>query len=256
MFSKRIVKIMTLKTISLLLPAAAISLLTHNLLAQGVDPWVTIDAYHTVDQPVTESASSGDITISPVTGQFYSVGGAGRDQEGNWVATIRGSLMGENDWTTLDTYSVAGWPWSHFRGVASDSFGRVFAGGELYNSVGPEKAWIVRESADGGQTWVTADFFRLAAHSGQSCADIKVSPSGDVYAVGFASDSANWSWIVRKRGFGQTTFSTVDSVGNGMHSASAIAFHPAGVFVAGNLTTSGRSVWTVRKSPTGASGTW
>ena len=113
--------------------------------------------------------------------------------------------------------------------------------------------WFIREWNPDTGVWTTVDDFAdLADDIGQaSCADILVTPSGDVYATG-GGDAA---LVVRKRAAGASTFTTVDADYSG-HSIGAgwdLTYDSSyGVFAVGNVNGS----WTVRRSFSGDAGTW
>jgi hypothetical protein len=197
-------------------------------------------------------ASSEGIGTTPNGRLIFNVGSAALEMEGNRVAVVRGSADQGAHWAILDAYSEPGWPSATYYAFAADASGGLYAGGCLFNPERLEMAWIVRESHDGGATWVTSDAFQDRAGARANCADIKVAPAGDVYAAGISDQN----WIVRRKDCGAPNFVTVDSLpmatGRGYRTdtARAIAFHStAGVFVVGGMP------WTVRRSADGGR-TW
>ena len=113
--------------------------------------------------------------------------------------------------------------------------------------------WFIREWNPVTGVWTTADdHSALVNDVGQtSCADIMVSPSGDVYATG----CGDLAWVVRKRLAGASTFTTVDADYSGQNTGNSwdMAYHPThGVFVVGDLN----GIWTVRRSSNGNRDTW
>src|SRR2546428_682728 len=62
------------------------------------------------------------------------------------------------------------------------------------------------------RVWSTVDDYSILANDvGQaSCADILVTPSGDVYATGGSALGAGPGFMVRKRPVGASAFTTVD----------------------------------------------
>ncbi|MEI6785607.1 MAG: hypothetical protein WCQ21_32360 [Verrucomicrobiota bacterium] len=198
---------------------------------------------------------SGDISTDAATNVYA----AGRyiAADGSSVAIVQGSRDQGAHWQVLDQYAgpTLSYNYAHNRAVAADPFtGGLFAGGNLNNLLPDGSAqfnalWFIREwnQLSG---WTTADS-TLDGDLGQaSCADIMVTPSGDVYATG-----SDGGWLVRKRSALAPTFTTVDSNIAGQSSGSGwdMACHPTkGVFVVGDVN----GIWTVRRSPNGEKGTW
>ena len=117
--------------------------------------------------------------------------------------------------------------------------------------------WFIREWDPATGEWTTIDdSSALANDVGQaSCADILVAPNGDVYATGGGQLGTGLGWVVRKRAAGTSAFTTVDADYSGKTSGAGtdIAFHSNyGVFVVGDRN----GYWTVRRSSSGALGTW
>jgi hypothetical protein len=96
------------------------------------------------------------------------------------------------------------------------------------------------------------DFANLANDIGQaSCADILVSPAGDVYATG----GGDLGLVVRKRLAGGLAFTTVDADYSRQTAGAGwdLGFHSTyGVFAVGEVN----GIWTVRRSLSGNLGTW
>ena len=225
-----------------------------NLTAQ---PWQTVDAFQLVPGL---SAIAADIGTGADGTTLYSVGSVIHDGSGYLAAVVRKSADSGATWETMDVYfdSNPNWLQSTYRGFGSGADGTLFAAGELWDGI-DSKSWLVRESVDGGATWGTADAFYQGSGNCPSCSDIKVSPTGDVFAAGISGSSAPFFWTVRKRAAAGGAFATVDMVASGnVNEAKAIAFHPtAGIFVAGrmNIPNDYRSAWTVRRSVNGGA-TW
>jgi hypothetical protein len=228
---------------STLLRSAGAALLLAPLTSALAQAWQTVDAYQMFPGL---SANATDITSDPTGTLLYSVGGVTSDVAGNRTGAIRISGDQGANWTTMDAYFEPGWQ-THFRGVGTDSGGTVFAAGQLFQSSPVfTMAWVVRESSDGGLTWGTTDHFEQVPGGRSSCGDIKVSPSGHVFAAGYGGTSNGLSWVVRMRAPGQPSFVTAEAITSSFSGeARMIAFHPtAGVLVAGRVA----NVWTVRRS--------
>lgn len=193
----------------------------------------------------------GDIGTD-ANGNLYAVGRQ-IAADGSSVAVVQGSADQGTTWHPLDQYTQAGLSYAHNRAFAVDHLtGSLFAGGNLNNHLPLpngnyefDALWFIREWNPVTGTWSTAeDYSALLNDVGQaSCADIKVSPDGDVYATG----GSQRGWVVRKRPAGAATFSTVDADYSGQSSGSgrSVGFHPNGaVFVVGDVN----GIWTVRRS--------
>lgn len=247
--------------------------------AQGQN-WQTVDDWPSPEESLGNpalSASSADIAAD-AWGKLFAVG------SGTWVtgdplpdgfglvrASAAASAGQPGTWLSPDPYAGPNeedWRSAHYRGVTRDpASGRILVVGELRPRTSYDPAWLVRESADGGATWVTTDLQpNLDGSTWSSCADIQVDPrDGTVYAVGRTLSSVNngWgqsTWIVRRRKPTESAFTTVDRiVQTTAAEAWQVAFHPdLGVVVVG-ATEAGRTSspgWTVRTSLHGEPGTW
>ena len=182
---------------------------------------------------------------------------------GSSVAIVQGTTDQGANWNVLDQYTETGLSYAHHRAFAVDRVnGNLFAGGNLNNLLPNgtyqfDTLWFIREWNPANGQWSTADdYSALANDVGQaSCADIMVTPSGDVYATGGGKLGTGLGWLVRKRTAGAATFTTVDVDRSGQSAGSGWdqAFHPTrGVFVVGDL----KGLWTVRRSANGAANTW
>ena len=247
----------SLKALAALVGAALLG--SANLQAQS---WQTVDLFQLVPP---YSAIAADIGVGSDGTTLYSVGSSVMSSAGYLAGVVRKSTDSGATWTTVDAYvdSNPYWVQATYRGFGSGSGGNVFAAGELWDggsSSTGTKTWLVRESADGGATWVTADAFYQGPTAKPSCTDVKVNPyTGDVFAVGLGNtgSTSGFYWAVRKRAANSLNFTTVDYVGAPpVNEARAVGFHPtAGVFVVGRMGDGTRYLWTVRRSLNGGA-TW
>ncbi len=164
------------------------------------------------------------------------------------------------DWVPLDSYAEAGLNYAHNRALVADPVtGRLFAGGNLNNLLPNgtyeyDALWFIRAGDPQTGEWTTVDDSLALLDDGvgqASCADILVTPFGDVYAAG----GGQLGWLVRKRAAGAGTFVPVDVDYSGQSYGSAwdMAYHPTyGVFAVGEVN----GFWTVRRSTHGDAGTW
>lgn len=233
---------------------AAAALLAAGALTTHAQSWVNV--YDPAHGGI--AGYSSDI-CTDAAGNLYAVGSILSTTDGSRIANVLGSGDQGATWTVLDQYAEAGLNYGYNRAVAADPLtGSLLAGGNLNNILPDGTAqyktlWYIREWTPATLTWSTVDdAIALANDVGQaSCADILVTPSGDVYATG-GSESG---FLVRRRSAGASTFTTVDadysrqSTGAGWDQA----FHPSyGIFAVGDVNGS----WTVRRSLTGNAGSW
>jgi hypothetical protein len=107
--------------------------------------------------------------------------------------------------------------------------------------------------------WGTVDNFQLAAGQSAYAKAMATDSGGNVYAAGFAYDSAGHSHgIIREKLAGGTSWTTIEdytvptTVTNGGASFRAIALDSVGdIYVAGAANTSGTNAWTVLEKPAG-----
>jgi hypothetical protein len=171
------------------------------------------------------------------------------------------------------TWSNAGAPYQYAAGQSIDATG--FAADDVGNIYvvgwGRDASkknylhWLVRKSADGGQTWTLVD--DVQGPTGNfGAAGAGFVPGAGIFVVGAPYAGSASPWLVRRSLNGQLgTWSTVDNPFAG--AARAVSSDSQGnVYVAGSqfitvtikthpLTTSSYPVWVVRKSSNGGN-TW
>lgn len=234
-------------------PGFVAALLASAALQLHAQTWVTVSAI--------PNAVCGDFSTDAAN-NVYAVGRY-IAADGSSVALVQGSANQGSTWQVLDQYAEPGLNYAHNRAFAADPVnGNLFAGGNLNNLLPNgtyefDTLWFIREWDAGTGVWTTVDDAAdLATDVGQaSCADLLVTPSGDVYATGGSSLGAGPGWLVRKRSAGASTFSTADADYSRQTAGSGwdLGFHPSyGVFAVGEVN----GVWTVRRSLSGNLGTW
>ena len=229
-------------------------------LLAGATLFTPAHAWQTVYGPLTGGLTgvSGHLGTD-AAGNVYA---AGRylAPDGSSIAIVLGSGDQGNTWALVDEYAEAGRSYAHNRAFAADQVnGNLFAGGNVNNLLPNgtyeyDTLWFIREWDPQTGTWFTAeDSSNLINDVGEaSCADLLVTPAGDVFATG---GGQQLGWLVRKRAAGASMFTTVDVDYSGKSSGAGwgMAFHPTrGLFVVGEVN--GR--WTVRRSASGDWGTW
>lgn len=204
------------------------------------------------------AGSSSDIGTD-AAGNLYAVGSTTQTTDGSMQAVVLGSGDHGATWGMLDQYAERGLNYAHNRAIASDPItGSLFAGGNLNNLL-PDGTyefntlWFIREWNPTTGVWATVDdAVDLANDIGQaSCADILVTPSGDVYATG----GGDLGLVVRKRPAGAANFTTVDADYSHQTTGAGwdLGLHPSyGMFAVGDAN----GAWTVRRSGTGNAGSW
>jgi len=234
--------------------ALAVTLLTAALHASQAQSWVNVlDPAHG-----GLSGSSADVTID-AAGNVFAVGSTTQTTDGAMRAVVLGSGDHGATWEVLDQYAESGLNYAHNRAIAADaSTGSLFAGGNLNNLLPNgtyefNTLWFIREWNPNSGVWATVDDAAdLANDIGQaSCADILVTPAGDVYATG----GGDLGLVVRKRPAGAATFTTVHADYSHQTTGAGwdLGFHPSyGLFAVGDANGS----WTVRRSTTGNAGSW
>jgi hypothetical protein len=133
--------------------------------------------------------------------------------------------------------------------------GYLYVGG--YGTDGTShKQWFVRRSSNNGTSWATAQTYQLSAGNDSQVYGMGQDPTGNIYAVGSASDGTNVRWIVQKSTDNGANWSVVHNYlyPSGQASeAHAIASDSSGnLYVAGNATDStGLKHWIVEYSTNG-----
>lgn len=231
-----------MKTSQLTLSSLALALLVSASTAHA-QTWET---------SIIGPGSNGDLARDDA-GNIYTAGSLFA-ADGSKKAVVLGLDQWPDTWAPLDIYSEAGLNYAHNRALAyNPATGGFLFGGNLNNLLPNgtyqfNTLWFVREWNPLTDTIATVDDDQALAAEGlaeHSCADILVTPGGDVYATGGSP------WLVRKRGYGESSFRTVDIGGSG--AGCDMAFHPDyGVFTVGQFDGN----WTVRRSATGEPNSW
>lgn len=240
-----------------ILPSLGLALLASAALQLNAQSWQTV--YSSLSYDLT--GPCGDIGTD-ASGNVFAVG-RHIAADGSSVATVQGSADQGATWQQLDQYPDSGFNYAYNRAFAANSVtGSLLAGGNLNNLLSDgtyqyDTLWFIREWNPTTGQWTTIDdSSALANDIGQaSCADILVAPNGDVYATGGGQLGTGLGWVVRKRAYGTSAFSTVDAdySGNTSGAGNDMAFHSGyGVFVVGDRN----GYWTVRRSGSGGSVTW
>jgi hypothetical protein len=202
-------------------------------------------------------------------GNLYSIGQLTPNSTGIPYWYVRKSSDRGLTWTNAGApYQYAAGQWIDATGFAADDLTNIYVAGwgQAQTIVGSGKHattqiynhWLVRKSADGGQTWTLVDDVQVPAGS-VGAAGAGFVPGAGVFVVGDPYASSASSWLVRRSLNGeQGTWSTVDSSLPG--SAAAVGSDSLGnIYVTGAkwITTAtkphitGYSVWVTRESSDG-----
>ena len=170
---------------------------------------------------------------------------------------VRRSVNGGATWTTIDTFAFTNkgiYP-AEAHGIGTDSLGNLYVVGK---ASAPTKGagyshWVVRKSADGGNSWTTVDNYQPSSTGGYSAQAIVADSHGNLCVAGYGSASnVPVHWIVRQSAGGTGIWSTVDDfqyLTGGWTQAGAIAANASGNVFVGGLGggSTGASHWVVRK---------
>ncbi len=215
------------------------------------------------------SAQAFAITLDPAGNLLV----AGDARENSTIlsldALVQKSADGGSTWSISDNFSPTSSGLATYIGVTSDTAGNIYAVGSLNPLDGTGYYWLVRESADGGNTWSTIDVLKTSSTNSYYARSVSTDAAGNVYVAGYELGITNGvsAWIVRK-GFnvgGSWSWTTVDSFSPYNYGlAFAVFCHPNGtVFVSGTAdvavaTKRGTSIvqgWVTRRSLDGGN-TW
>jgi hypothetical protein len=189
-------------------------------------------------------------------GTLLTVGGANdASQGGSWLT--RSSDDGGNVWATADVFA----PLAPFSGSARaatvDGNGVVLVGGHATTANAIQYNWLIRQSADDGNSWTTNDD-RAPTAAGAGVTALATVVNGDVYASGWNWDGAQYKWQTRQRRAGQNQWTLVDNYVEANTGGNAFGAFPAAiattrtrnvVLVGGTAATSQTTYnWTVRRT--------
>jgi hypothetical protein len=185
--------------------------------SSGGITWGNVDAFR---GPNSQGARAYAIACHPTAGIFsvgwgyVSVSGKGKTKVqtvAEWV--VRRSQNGGATWTTVDTFSLNSQE-AIPQGVGIDLRGNIYVVGYASN---PYRVWIVRKSADGGNTWATVDSFQPSGLSNSAQANgFGCDAYGNLFVAGTSADSSGHKWVVRESQYSSVTgtwgaWQTVDS---------------------------------------------
>src|SRR5262249_23939283 len=131
-----------------------------------------------------------------------------------WI--VRRSLNGGNTWQTVNTFQLTS-GWASAAGIAADASGHLYVVGNALGAAvkgNSWRHWVVRRSADGGNSWATIDDFQLDTNNNSYARRFVAAANGTFYVAGSAlvgpNDGTfrNSHWVVRKSVNGGATWTT------------------------------------------------
>jgi hypothetical protein len=217
--------------------------------------WQTVLNY----QLAAGKTADGDGIVADASGNVFS-GGNGNDASGtNHGIVLKTDTTQANWYFGDDTNPSATQYQSYLWNLGLDASGSLYSIGQLTPDSTGIPYWYVRKSFDSGVHWSTVDLYQYATGQWGDATGFAADNSGNIYVVGGARDAGtkrnpmgNLHWLVRRSTDGGQTWALVDDVIG--ESAYHAGFVPgAGLFVVGHPY---GSSWLVRRSLTGALGTW
>jgi hypothetical protein len=171
-------------------------------------------SYTTVD---SLPASSGDQAAEGMA--FHSTAGVfvvGKTTvNGIYQWLVRRSLSGQSGtWSTVDTFvRDQNWTKSQALCVAVDGAGQIYVAGEAtyQNRTTVTDYWLVRRSADGGNTWTTVDQWTSGSLHRPWAMTMTTDTPAKILVCGYVDTANGRHWIVRKGTPGTSTVSWITS---------------------------------------------
>jgi hypothetical protein len=174
--------------------------------------------------------------------------------------TVWRSQDGGQTWVVIDTFQLSSKEFSYATGGGVDKTGNIYVVGV---AGGPVKGlqpslnfphWVVRKTADGGNTWSTADDFLPKPYNSAlpSPQAFGSDANGNLVVAG----NLSWGglppqWLVRQSLAGTGTWQTVDTFqyasGQGAYPYAVMGDSSGHIFVAGYADASVGQHWIVRK---------
>jgi hypothetical protein len=184
----------------------------------GGQTWSTVDDYYsTAKGGYPKWGIPNKAHFAPGIGLFV-VGQTAANANGyseTW--TVRRSVDGGATWSTVDLYQPGGAGYiSIAYSVTSDAQGNIYVVGRadvpqvINRKTYTLGQWIVRQSSDGGNTWVNVDVLSVGTGKIASASAVGIDTAGKIVVAGKYQDVQNvYHWIVRRPdSFGQ--WQTVD----------------------------------------------
>lgn len=230
--------------------------------ADSGQTWSTLDVWYPTNVwPICEYQAFCSAPSSPAlpSGGLFTAGDL-CDSPGNqatidWI--VRRSTDGGSTWTLQDQVDSGIGGKAQCRAIQVAPSGEIWAAGLTGTNQGAGGwVWLVRKSADGGDTWTTVD--SLWGSSVREARALGFGSSGATFVAGAVGNV----WTVRRSTDDGASWTTVDSyqAGNYPSEAYGLAVDGAGnIYVAGSAQSSKKGSytdqWVVRRSSDGGS-TW
>lgn len=177
--------------------------------------WITTDDY---------SASGTSKSAAAVLVQRNATYVAGMSDDGttgHWV--VRKSTDHGVTWSVIDDYIHTSGKRNHPEGIAADGPGNIYVVGGA-NNLSMEGEWLVRKSANNGQTWSLANTFSDPTAAAATARNIHVDAQGAVLVAGESNVGTDgYHWFLRRSADQGQTWSNQDDLVGIWHGASAQA---------------------------------
>jgi hypothetical protein len=191
-------------------------------------------------------SGGGDVAVAD-DGRVYVLGGA------TAVGTethriVRRSADGGASWETIDDFVYAPGYASYSSSLAIAPDGSIWTTGQGGSATSSH--WIVRTSADGGDSWETVDDFQLVLGQVSLPSSVAFTPDGEPFVSGrgFAAPEES-HWIVRSTA-AAGTWTTVDDFMPDEGAGAAQAFTSDRMWIAGAMFVDGVQHWVIRRAET------
>jgi hypothetical protein len=246
---------MQLKNLFILSAAA---LLGAFPLKSAAQTWQTVLNF----QLAAGKGADGDSIAADALGNVFTAGN-GSDASGTCHGLVLRTDTTQAVWDFGDDTNPSATQYnSYLWNMGLDASGNVYSIGQLTPKSTGIPYWYVRKSSDRGVNWSTVDQYQYAAGQWVDATGFTADNSGNIYVVGGGHDagtkknpSGNLHWLVRRSSDGGQTWALVDDV-TGQDANGAGYVSGVGVFVVGPRYGGSSTSWVVRRSTSGAPGTW
>ncbi len=124
------------------------------------------------------------------------------------VTLLATTTLAQSTWQTVADFQCA--PPASVDALTKDAAGNLYAAVSTSDAEGRMHA-VIRKSSDHGATWTVVEDYLHAGESSARFLSLGVDAAGHLYAAGYTEDQNRQTrWIVRKRGVGGASWSTVD----------------------------------------------
>ena len=215
----------------------------------GGTNWLTVDSFSPNGSGWAEAVfahpTAGVFAVGRANNSFLT----GKNNKSTSIVTswtVRRSLDGGTNWVTVDAFlPLSGISWAY--AIGADASGNVYVVGRADTPYGRSSYanWVVRKSADGGNTWATVDDFQLCSTCPAHATGFVADANGNLFVAGQANNSSGaLTWIVRENPGGNGGWGISDNFPTGNTPLAITADGLGHVFVGGFDNS---IYWTVRR---------